>query len=54
MCIILPLNWTNSYLALAALLGIVDGIERIVEYGGADHDCDVRFSMARRRVRYLQ
>lgn len=38
--------WSNEHLALAALLGVVDGIERIVEDTGLDHlnDLRVRFS----------
>lgn len=37
---------SNEHLALAALLGVVDGIERIVEDTGLDHlnDLRVRFS----------
>jgi len=41
-------------LALARLLGVVDGVERIVEDGGFDHiDGGRRFSMAFGRSRYL-
>jgi hypothetical protein len=41
-------------LALAGLLGVVDGIEAVVEYGSLDHfgGCG-RFSMAFGRLRYL-
>jgi hypothetical protein len=38
---------TDQDLALASLLGVVDGIERIVEDGGLDHfDGYARFSVA--------
>ena len=39
----------DENLALARLLGVVDGIERIVEDGGLDHFVGLwkRFSMAR-------
>jgi hypothetical protein len=42
-------------LALASLLGVVDGIEAIVEDGSLDHfgGC-LRFSMAEEQLRYLQ
>lgn len=33
---------SNEDLALAGLLGIVDGVERIVQNAGFDHCCDVR------------
>lgn len=37
----------DENLALARLLGVVDGVERIVENGGLNHFGDVRrFSMA--------
>ncbi len=36
----------DEHLALARLLGVVDGIERIVEDGGLDHFGGRRFSMA--------
>jgi hypothetical protein len=37
----------DENLALARLLGVVDGVERIVENGGLDHFGDMRrFSMA--------
>jgi len=38
---------SNHNLALARLLGVVDGVERIVQDGGTGHVCDGRFSMAR-------
>jgi hypothetical protein len=42
-------------LALAGLLGVVDGIEAIVEDGSFDHfDGCLRFSMAEEQLRYLQ
>jgi hypothetical protein len=38
---------SNEDLALAGLLGVVDGVERIVEDGGLDHVGEYRrFSMA--------
>lgn len=40
-------------LALAGLLGVVDGIEAVVENGSLDHFGGGRFSMARGRLRYL-
>ena len=41
-------------LALAGLLGVVDGVERIVEDGCLDHGCgNLRFSRRGRGVRYL-
>lgn len=36
-------GWADHDLALAGLLGVVDGIEGIVEDGCLDHDCG-RFS----------
>ena len=36
-------GWTDHDLALASLLGVVDGIERIVEDGCLNHFCG-RFS----------
>jgi hypothetical protein len=43
-------------LALAGLLGVVDGIEAVVEHGSLDHfgGCWRRFSMAFERLRYLR
>jgi hypothetical protein len=41
-------------LALAGLLGVVDGIQAIVEDGGLDHFGGCRFSMAVGRLRYLR
>ena len=44
--------WADQDLALASLLGVVDGVERIVEDGSLDHGGgvgSVRFS--RRNVR---
>jgi hypothetical protein len=42
-------------LALASLLGVVDGIEAVVENGSLDHFGGYRrFSMASERLRYLQ
>ena len=45
--------WSDENLSLARFLGVVDGIERIVEDGGFDHVCGRRFSMACSRLRYL-
>jgi len=44
----------DHHLPFSTLLGIVDGIERIVEDGGTSHFYGGRFSMALGRVRYLQ
>ena len=45
---------TDEDLALASLLGVVDGFERIVEDRRLDHDCgDLRLSRRGCGVRYL-
>lgn len=46
---------TDQDLALAGLLGVVDGIEAIVENGSLDHfgGCMRRFSSGSGRLRYL-
>ena len=47
---------TDEDLALAGFLGVVDGIERIIEDTCLDHDDDcvsLRFSTRQREVRYL-
>lgn len=46
---------TDQDLALARLLGVVDGVERIVEDGGANHGSGfIRFSnRGKEEVRYL-
>ena len=47
--------WADHDLTLAGLLGIVDGLERIVEDGSLDHGRGiVRFSGRSCGVRYLQ
>lgn len=43
----------DENLALARLLGVVDGVKRIVEDGGLDHFVGGRFSMASGQMRYL-
>ena len=46
--------WADEDLSLARLLGVVDGLERIVEDRSACHDCGiVRFSRRDCGVRYL-
>ena len=42
----------DEHLALSRLFGVVDGVERIVEDAGFDHD--VRFSTRWWEVRYLR
>ena len=37
-------GWSNKNLSLSGLLGVVDGIERIVEDGGLNHFVGLRFS----------
>ena len=39
-------RWSNKDLSLSRLLGVVDGVERIVEDRGLDHVCGRRFSVA--------
>ncbi len=46
--------WSDEDLTLSSLFCVVDGIERIVEDTGFDHDGDVRFSARWWEVRYLQ
>lgn len=37
-------RWVEEDLSLSRLLGVVDGVKRIVEDGGLDHVCGWRFS----------
>ena len=37
-------GWSDQDLSLSGLLGVVDGIERIVEDGGLNHFVGLRFS----------
>jgi hypothetical protein len=38
--------WADEHLSLSRLLGVVDGVQGIVEDGGFDHFGECRFSMA--------
>lgn len=38
--------WADEHLSLSRLLGVVDGVQGIVEDGGFDHFGGCRFSMA--------
>ena len=42
-------TWPDEDLALAGLLGVVDGVERIVEHAGPYHGGGLRFSTRGRR-----
>jgi hypothetical protein len=44
---------SDQNLALAGLLGVVDGLKRIIENGSLDHFGGWRFSNRRLEVRYL-
>ncbi len=47
-------RWTDEDLSLSGLLGIVDGIERIVEDRRLYHDFGLRFSDRELEMRYLR
>lgn len=44
----------DENLALAALLGVVDGVERIVQDGSLNHVCGIEILDGWRRSRYLK
>ena len=46
--------WPNKHLPFASLFGVVDGVERIVQNAGFDHDPGfVRFLALCQGLRYL-
>jgi hypothetical protein len=45
---------SDENLSLSRLLGVVDGVERIVEDGGFNHFGGRRFSNRKMEVRYLR
>lgn len=45
---------SDENLALSSLLGVIDGIERIIENGSSNHFGGLRFSDRLREMRYLR